>query len=284
MDVLNDFDKIRDFTLNRSGTEAYFTIQSQTEEISVIVLSIKENNTWKQPEIASFSGKYKDLEPFFSPDGLRLYFVSNRPLLDSITVAKDFDIWYVERSNPQTGWSQPINLGSPINSEHNEFYPSLAENGNLYFTSDGPEAVGEDDIFFSAFQNGSYAKPVPLDENINTAGYEYNAYISKEDSYLIFGGYNRDDGQGSGDMYISFKDKAGKWSQAKPLPQPINSKYMDYCPFMDEENRILYFTSRRTKKPTEPFNTMDSLQRFLNAYENGNSRLYRATLDIEGLK
>ena len=283
LEILTDFDKVRDFTMDRSGTEAYFTIQSQTEEISVIMASTRDDS-WNPPKIASFSGKYKDLEPFLSPDGLRLYFVSNRPLHDSITNTKDFDIWYVERHNPETSWSQPINLGSPINSEHNEFYPSLAKNGNLYFTSDSPEAVGHDDIFFSAYQNGNYTKPIPLDENINTEGYEYNAYISQDDSYLIFGGYNREDGLGSGDMYISFKNQAGNWSTAKPLPPPYNSEYMDYCPFVDEENGVLYFTSRRAFNPTHKLDTLESLQQFLNAYENGNSRLYKSTFNAEGLE
>ncbi|WP_321538323.1 hypothetical protein [Flavobacterium piscinae] len=46
--------------------------------------------------MVSFTGKYKDLEPFLSTDGLKLYFASNRPLTES-GEPKDFDIWYVER-------------------------------------------------------------------------------------------------------------------------------------------------------------------------------------------
>ncbi|MFD2098711.1 hypothetical protein [Flagellimonas iocasae] len=284
MELLKEFDKVRDFTMGDSGTEAYFTIQSQTEEVSVISMSTKTGEKWGAPIIASFSGTYKDMEPFMAPDGLRLYFVSNRPLHDSISQTKDFDIWYVERLSKTGAWSEPINMGAPINSEHNEFYPAVAENGNFYFTGDRPDSKGEDDIFFSEFKNGNYLEPISMDENINSEGFEYNAYISKDDSYLIFGGYNREDGQGSGDLYISFKNDAGNWSKAKPLPQPINSKQMDYCPFMDEANSTLYFTSRRISNPKEPLHNMQSLRLFLDSYENGNSRLYMATLNISQLK
>jgi hypothetical protein len=214
LDVLREFDKVRDFTMDASGSESYFTIQSQTEDVSVISTSLKTGDAWGAPMIASFSGTYKDMEPFFAPDGLRLYFVSNRPLHDSINTPKDFDIWYVERLSTTAAWSQPINMGTPINTEHNEFYPAVAENGNLYYTGDRPDSKGEDDIFFSEFKNGTYSEPISLGESINTEGYEYNAYISKNDDYLIFGGYNREDGQGSGDLYISFKNTSGEWSKA----------------------------------------------------------------------
>ncbi|MBO0323336.1 PD40 domain-containing protein [Muricauda sp. CAU 1633] len=280
VEVLRDFDKVRDFTLDDSGSEAYFTIQSQTEDVSVISTATKTGDAWGTPLIAPFSGTYKDMEPFLSPDGLRLYFVSNRPLHDSISTTKDYDIWYVERFSKTAAWSKPINMGSLINTEHNEFYPAVAENGNFYYTGDRPDSKGEDDIFFSEFKNGTYTDPISLDENINSKTFEYNAYISKDDSYLIFGGYNREDGQGSGDLYISFKNAFGEWSKAKPLPQPINSKQMDYCPFVDEKNNILYFTSRRITNPDGPIRNMQSLKLFLNSYENGNSRLYKTNIDV----
>lgn len=277
---LQGFDKVRDFTMDKKGTEAYLTVQSPTEEVSVIVRMEKANEEWKPPKIASFSGKFKDLEPFLAPDGLRLYFVSNRPLHDSITQPKDFDIWYVERAGVKHDWSNPINLGAPVNSDSNEFYPAVATNGNMYFTCDCDGAMGRDDIFFTAFKEGSYTAPIALDSNVNSEGFEYNSYISRDDSYLIFGGYNRPDGLGSGDLYISFKDAQGSWSKAKPLPASINSPYMDYCPYMDELNNVIYFTSRRATKPENRFTTLADLQSFLDGYQNGSSRLYKAKFDI----
>ncbi|SHG33657.1 PD40 domain-containing protein [Flagellimonas flava] len=279
LNVLQEFDKVRDFSMTQEGTEAYFTIQSQHEEVSVISVSLKKDGDWQKPEIASFSGKYKDIEPFLSPDGLRLYFVSNRPL-DEEGETKDFDIWYVDRADKNAKWSEPINLGAPVNTEYNEFYPAVATNGNLYYTCDGPEAMGKDDIFFSAFENGSYSKPVALGEAVNSEGFEYNAYISRGDTFLIFGGYNREDGLGSGDMYISFKDTDGNWSKAAPLPQPLNSRFMDYCPFVDETNGVFYFTSRRSTNPGGRLQDMATLKSYLDSYQNGGSRLYKVNYKV----
>ena len=113
---------------------------------------IKENGIWKAPEISHFSGQYTDLEPFLSPDNLRLYFASNRPISEDSTNIKDIDIWYVDRKSIDSEWSQPKNIGAPINTDADEFYPAVATNGNLYFTSIKKELDSEDDIFLSKFK------------------------------------------------------------------------------------------------------------------------------------
>ncbi len=275
---LKQFTKVRDFSISKSGDEAYFTIQSPLEEISVIAVIRKVNNRWEKPEIAPFSGFYKDLEPFLSPDNKRLYFVSNRPSHPDSTKTKDYDIWYVERKNVQTAWGIPKNLGKPINTSGDEFYPSVAKNGNLYFTSVRPEGKGEDDIYFSKWNGKSYKEPISLNETINTKGYEFNAYVAPDESYLIFSGYNREDGLGSGDMYISLKKNQGNWTKARNLGVDVNSKYMDYCPFVDEKSKTLYFTSRKSSiKPFE-IKRLDDLKNELIKYENGQSRIYSARI------
>lgn len=282
--VLKEYDKVRDFTINQKGDEAYFSVQSQLDGISVICYSKKVDGTWSKPKIAPFSGRHNDLEPFLTEDGSKLYFVSNRSISDSVAEPKDFDIWFVERENNMSDWGPAKNMGAPINTKGNEFYPTLASNGNLYFTFDGEGSKGKDDIFFSELKNGNYTAPISLPAQINTEGYEYNAYISKDESYLLFGGYNRGDGYGNGDIYISFKDVNGEWSQAGPLPPEINTKYMDYCPFVDEENNVLYFTSIRANRVEKGFQDISELNEYLNGYRNGNSRLYKVDFHPEKLK
>ncbi len=156
--------------------------------------------------IADFSGFYSDLEPFMTPDNLRLYFVSNRPLSNKENETKDFDIWYVERKSVDNNWGEPVNIGAPVNTELDEFYPSLSSNYNLYFTSYKNGTKGVDDIFVSYYKNGKYTEPESLPEAINSSGYEFNAYISPDESFLIYTAYQRENSYGSGDLYISFKN------------------------------------------------------------------------------
>jgi hypothetical protein len=278
--IFKQFPSVRDFTISSSQDEAFFTAQSYLGELSVIINIKKEKGKWSEPEIAPFSGGYQDLEPFLAPDGLRLYFASNRPLSDTTNKAKDFDIWYVQRENRNSGWLSPINIGPPINTENNEFYPSVATNNNLYFTSDA-NSKGKDDIFFSEWQNGHYSIPASLSDSINSDGYEFNAYVAPDESFIIFSGYNRGDGLGSGDLYISYQNTNGLWSKARNLGSEINSDRMDYCPFIDMNRKTLYFTSKRSHLDYSPsgFKTINELLSEMNKYENGSSRIYKVSME-----
>lgn len=271
--IFSQFTNVRDFTMTTDENEAYFTLQSPARELSVIMRIEKHDDAWQNPEISSFSGTYTDLEPFLSPDNLKLFFVSNRPVSKDSTNTKDMDIWYVERTTKTDAWSEPKNIGAPINTTDDEFYPAVASNGNLYFTTIKKALESADDIFMSTWENGAYSEPKILGEGVNTKGAEYNAFIAPDESYIIFGGWRRPDGLGSGDMYIS-KHINGEWSPAENLGDKINSKYMEFCPFV--LNDTLYFTSRRSSVTSKEggFTTTDDLMSEIDKYENGLSRIY----------
>lgn len=274
-EIISKFPCVRDVALSAAGDELYITVQTYHEELSTIVSIRKQNERWMQPQVASFSGKYSDMEPCFSPDGLRLYFVSARPLNNSGD-AKDYDIWYVERKNLHEEWSSAKNLGAPVNTTGNEFYPSLSASNNLYFTSDGNGSLGKDDIFMCEWENGKYNNPKNLGDSINGSGYEFNAFIAPDESFLIYTCYNRFGGFGSGDLYISHKKENGGWSAPKNLGKEINSPQMDYCPYVDMKTGMLYFTSKRNNTQAAPKKALeiDELLREFNRYDNGLSRLY----------
>lgn len=279
-DFMKKYINTRDVALSQNQDEVYFTIQNTNEEVSVIAFSKKENKKWSEPKLINFTGKHRDIEPFLSSDGLKLYFSSNRPMHDSITTSKDYDIWFVERPNLKSEWSAPKNLGSPVNTTNNEFYPSLTKSGNIYYTSDGTKSLGKDDIFFSKWENNKYSEPTTLGLNINSAGYEFNAFVSPDEEFLIFTGYNRTEGFGSGDLYISYKDKNGNWEKAKNMGSEVNSPLMDYCPFYDTKTETLYFTSKRNSVSNLGFRTLEEFEKEINKDENGLSRIYKYILKL----
>ncbi|MBL7918469.1 MAG: PD40 domain-containing protein [Bacteroidia bacterium] len=273
---LNTFSIVRDFCLSSNQDELYFTAQTAEPETSVIIRSVKKNGFWLKPSAVKFSGKWIDMEPFLSEDGLRLYFASNRPLTDTGKIAKDFDIWFVERKNTQAVWGKPINCGAPINSNENEFYPCITTSKNFYFTSNGKLSKGEDDIFVCYFENGKYLPPVNVSDSINTKGYEFNAFITRDEKYMLFTGYNKPDGLGSGDIYISTKVN-GSWTKPINMGLTINSPQMDYCPFVDEKTKTLYFTSKRFHSKEKEYRSIDEyeLMQKNSDYKKTNSKLYQ---------
>jgi hypothetical protein len=269
------FNHTRDFSLSAKGDEMYFTIQSPNQNLSRIAVAKKQGAEWGNPELASFSGKYNDLEPFLSPDGRRLYFASNRPQVGQADSVKDFDIWYVERNSPTGGWSVPVNVGGPVNTKNDEFYPIVTRNNNLYFTCDCPGGLGKDDIYLSRWNGKSYETPVLLDTTINSPGYEFNAWVSADEQTMIYTRYGTRDGKGSGDLYISRKNGAGQWNKPKNLGDVINTRYMEYCPFYDPSTSTLYFTGKRDMLESQKFKNIDHYIETIGQYQNGESRNYK---------
>lgn len=273
----------RDFTVSNTGKEAYFTVQNLLENRAVIVQTKKVNGQWDDFKIVPFTGKYRDIEPFLSPDNLRLYFASNRPKKKGAKIA-DFDIWYVSRKNVHATWSTPINLGSPVNTNANEFYPALSTNNNIYYTSDQFTKTVKDEILVAKWNGEGYNTPKKLSENVNSKGYEFNAYISPNEDFLIYSIYKAKDGLGSGDLYISFKNEDGTFSKRKNLGKTINSDKMDYCPFYNPNTNTLYFTSKRIETNYQEVNSLKEFQSFVNNYANGLSKIYKTKVDINTYK
>ncbi|MFN0289812.1 PD40 domain-containing protein [Pedobacter helvus] len=275
---LSRFHNIRDFCITSNGNEAYFTIQSPSQELSQIVVIKKINDKWSEPQLLPFCDEYSYLEPFLSCNGNKLFFASNRPFKDSVQVKKDFDIWYVERKNVNEKWSEPINLGSNVNSKSDEFYPSLSENNNLYFTKESSLGLGKDDLFFCRWDGNKYSAPELLNTNINSDGYEFNAFIAKDESFLLYTKYNAAGGFGSGDLYLARKNSLGEWQKAENIGHKVNTKFMEYCPYYDAENETLYFTSRRDELTTKKFANLAEFQSYISNGANGLSKIYKVKI------
>ena len=265
---------VRDFTLSPEQDEFFFTLETPGSKFGVILHSKKVEKGWSQPKVAPFSGHYRDLEPAFSPDGKEVFFCSKRPLTYDST-STDYNLWKVSRT--ENGWGEPEDLGLEINRKGNEFYPSVNKFGDVFFTASQDGPGGMEDIFVSRLTSVGYAPRLRLPDEINTEGYEYNAFIDPEEKYLIFGSYGREDGQGGGDLYISYKIGTGKWSPAQNLGVPINSPFMDYCPFISPDGSTLYFTSSRNslQEHYPEGITFSDLTQILNSPLNGSTNIYR---------
>jgi Tol biopolymer transport system component len=269
--IISDGFSNRDMAVSPDGNDLFYTLQWSYGLFSVILHSKKIKGEWTRPETAWFSGRFNDLEPAFSPDGSKLFFTSNRPLKESDSSEKDYDIWYMQKKG--NSWENPVNAGTLINTDKDEFYPSLAKNGNLYFTRENGES--KDDIFLSLFKDGNYEMPAPLPAAINSKGYEFNSFIDPDEKYIIFSAYKRSDDLGGGDLYFSLH-KAGDWQPAIHFSPGINSAALDYSPFVSTDHQYFFFTSKRQhlKFPFKKSKTAAEIREVLNSYGNGNDDIY----------
>lgn len=201
-----------------------------------------ENGKWSSPVKILVHDTYSFNDPFLSPDEQRLYFISDRPLSGTGS-KKDYDIWYVQRQGRK--WSAPINAGPNINSTANEYYMSFTKGGTMYFSSNinGGQTRNNYDIYASVFQDGKFGKKVAAGAGVNTAHYEADVFVARDESYVVFAA-NRPGGLGSGDLYVSFRKSDGTWSEAKTLGNNINTDTDDFCPFVTPDDKYLFYASR----------------------------------------
>jgi len=258
----------------------YFSKSVPNNRMGVIMVSHSSRGRWSAPEIASFSGHYSDYDPFITPDGAHLFFISNRPRPGSpATPQRTFDIWVVDKNG--TEWSAPRSFGPPINTDAQEFYPSVAANGTLYFSSSRPGGKGAGDIYRSRLVDGQYTEPESLGDSINTAAHEGDPFIAPDESYLIFASYGRSDdlgtsGAGSGDLYLS-RNVAGTWTKPRHLDAPLNSPAREYCPIVSPDGRFFYFSSYRGFADTLPIAPANAAALATQAHgiRNGLGNIYR---------
>lgn len=201
------------------------------------IMQIKTNNEflWSKPEIAPFSGIYKDMSPCYSSKGDTIYFTSKRPLNGNT----DLNIWIVK--NVDGVLSKPLPIGFQINTKYNECNPSVAENGNLYFqyfTNSGLKS----DIYYSKYSHGKYNDPIKLPSQINTKYNDASPFIAHDESYILFHS-DRPGGHGYMDIYICYKQKDGTWSNAKNLGPKINTYLSESNPYITPDGKYLFYSN-----------------------------------------
>lgn len=233
----------RDLAISPDGNEIYFTVVGPAHAYSTIMMVRREGGRWLGPEPASFSGgpTHMDIEPALSPDGKRLFFLSNRPTAPG--AAPNEDIWVVDRT--AAGWSEPRNLGAPVSSPDAEFFPSVTRDGTIYFTR-GKKGEEVEHIYRSRLVDGVYQAPEQLPAQVNSGATRFNAFVAPDESFVILGVVGRDDAIGPTDYYVVFRKPDGSWHEPRNLGKPVNLPgVLGYSPYVSPDGKYFFFMSQR---------------------------------------
>lgn len=267
----------RDISMTPDGTAIYFSVMIGGTEYTAILVTLNVNGRWTRPAVTSFSDNpnWWDGEPCISPDGRHFYFMSNRPdTAAGESEPGDPDIWVMDRT--EDGWEAPRNLGAPVNSLDEEYFPSVTNDGTLYFTrQEAGSPIGY--IYRSRNVNGVFEAPERLPETVNAGRTQYNAFVAPDESYIIVPIYGLEDSYGATDYYISFRDSTGSWTKAVNMGAPVNSSARgEYSPYVSPDGRYFFFMSDRHVAPEPPPEqlTVDTLQDLFQSPSNGNANIY----------
>ena len=141
-------------------------LMGNSEKEAQLYLTNKKNKKWQVPTLlpnninvsrSSINGGA------LAANGNRIYFSSNKP-----GGYGGYDI-YVTQKKGNDQWSDPENLGNPINTAGNEITPYVSANmEELYFSSDNHETIGYYDVFVSRKRGTAWQQPVNLGYPINS--------------------------------------------------------------------------------------------------------------------
>jgi outer membrane protein OmpA-like peptidoglycan-associated protein len=152
----------------------------------------KVNNKWSEAKQLPFNSKtYSISNPSISIDGKTLYFNSNMP-----GGFGGNDIWKVDVSEGDV-YGTPVNLGSKINTEGNEQFPSITDDNLLYFSSDSRQGLGGLDIYFINLNKSENA--LNLGKPVNSEKDDFSFSFNTKRNLGFFSS-NREE---SDDLYIA---------------------------------------------------------------------------------
>ena len=133
---------------------------------------------WTDIQALPFNSKsYSVTHPSLSPDGKTLYFTSNMPGGHG-----DSDIWKV--SVDGSNYGKPQNLGPNVNTAGKEGFPSIGENGILYFASSGKQGFGGLDVFRADLNRDGEAVNVGKPVNSEKDDFSFSFNTAKNEGYF----------------------------------------------------------------------------------------------------
>jgi len=145
-------------------------------------------------------------------------------------------------------WSEPFNLGPPVNTPYWETQPSVSADGKtLFFSSSRPGGIGGKDLWFSTLNdNNMWNNPKNMGKTINTEGDEMSPFIHFDGKTLYFASDGRV-GMGGFDIFMTRMNDDSTWTEPQNLGYPINTFNDEMGLIIESDGQKAYFSAIRDK-------------------------------------
>lgn len=220
------------------GDEFHFAYYERKNDNSIGLAWMRRlSDVWTEPALLPFNSTETDGDMCMSSDGNTLIFRSWRALPNGKKPKDHSFLWFVERT--EDGWSQAKSLycdNAPIRTG----YPSIADNGTLYFAHKHEEIHG---IYRSKPINGVYGTPEHVFTAVDSIETEGDMFVSPDESYMIISCWDHPEnvGSGQGDLYITFQRNNGIWTEEINMGELINTRFGENCPQVTPDGKYFFF-------------------------------------------
>ena len=193
------------------------------------------------------TGTFPDYTPVITADESIMIFTSRREgnvgkntssYLDQEEEFPMEDIYQSTKINDK--WSEPMNLGTTVNTEDHDAAIALSPDGNQLFIY---KDVQKGDIYLSQKKGLDWSKPESLGDKINLEkSSEQSCSVTSEGKTLYFSS-DRPGGYGGLDIWKSQKIK-NEWSEPQNMGPKLNSKEDEDSPFIHPDGVTLYYSTK----------------------------------------
>ncbi|NLE35118.1 MAG: hypothetical protein GX622_08445 [Bacteroidales bacterium] len=179
----------------------------------------------------TINDRFSEYNPVISADENTLLFTRELQFYDAI-------FW----SRKEDGrWTDPVNLTPQLGVDQDYYTSSLSPDGRTLLmyrvdTYDG-------NIYMSHLEGETWSTVEKLNGHINTKYWESHATMSSDGKKIFFTS-NRKESLGGLDIFMSVRDSSGNWGPAMNLGPEINTVYNEQTPFLANNDRTLFFSSR----------------------------------------
>ncbi len=221
----------------------YFLIKAEKRKINL--LSNQISKFTKENMGLNINSPYSEIAPVISPDGKTLYVArANHPR--NIKPVSKYDIWYSELQ-PDGRWSKLKHAPKPLNNSGDNVVISVSPDNNTLFleTLYNPDGSFKSDQGISVSYRTATGWTVPREIKIRNY-YNRNIYESfafSPGNEVLVMSVERDDSYGEKDMYVSFLQPDGSYSEPKNMGPVLNSYLGEGTPYIAPDNKTLYFYS-----------------------------------------
>mgnify|MGYP000088097581 CR=1 FL=1 len=204
--------------------EFYFTRKDKDSRKWFLIGYKLENGVWRE-----FLREPRLGRPIISPDGNVLHMGDH----------------YKTRTD--SGWSKAKSLGPMFDrADWGLMRLSASANGTYVFD----DYKSDDLLRISKLEHGKRQAPVVLGPEINNGKYTAHPFIAPDESYLIWDS-EKTEGYGESDLYISFRQQDGSWSQSINLGDKINTAATESGAYVSPDGKYLFFNRNPASETTD---------------------------------
>ncbi len=249
--------------------QVYFKYKNRRESLEPYANELRRNAVFAKEAIKqkvafdpqnlgpAINSQHDEYYPALTADDGQLFFTRKIPDARVGGVGLQEDFYVALKDTTNAVWKKAKSLTGHINTEYNEGAPTITADGKtMVFTAcelygdldygQDRKGYGSCDLFISYRSGGYWTKPVNLGPNVNSRQWETQPSLSADGRVLFFikGVRNRNRQVENQEIMFSVRMEDGSWSQAVPMPKPINTPGDESSVHIHPDGQTLYFASK----------------------------------------